>query len=162
LLIGTNPRREAALVNARLRKRHLMGGFRVAAIGPALDLTFAVEQIGANPSVLDELGDGRHGWSAVLKAAKKPMLILGMGALTRPDGAQILAAARRIAESCNMIRDGWNGFNVLQTAAARVGGMDIGFLPGPGGRDRDAILAGCETGEIAAVYLLGADEIAMS
>jgi NADH-quinone oxidoreductase subunit G len=162
LLIGTNPRREAALVNARLRKRHLMGGFRVAAIGPALDLTFAVEQIGANPSVLDELGDGRHGWSAVLKAAKKPMLILGMGALTRPDGAQILAAARRIAESCNMIRDGWNGFNVLQTAAARVGGMDIGFLPGPGGRDRDAILSGCETGEIAAVYLLGADEIAMS
>jgi NADH-quinone oxidoreductase subunit G len=161
LLIGTNPRREAALVNARLRKRHLMGGFKVAAIGPDLDLTFPVEQLGGNPAVLDELGDGRHGWSAVLKAAKKPMLVLGMGALTRPDGAQILAAARRIAESCNMIRTDWNGFNVLHTAAARVGALDIGFLPGPGGRDRDAILAGCESGEIEAVYLLGVDEIAM-
>jgi NADH-quinone oxidoreductase subunit G len=161
LLIGTNPRREAALVGARLRKRHLMGGFKIAAIGPDLDLTFPVEQLGANPAVLDELGDGRHGWSAALKAAKKPMLILGMGALTRQDGAQILAAARRIAESCNMIRAEWNGFNVLHTAAARVGALDIGFLPDPGGRDRDAILAGCETGEIEAVYLLGVDEIAM-
>jgi NADH-quinone oxidoreductase subunit G len=161
LLIGTNPRREAALVSARLRKRHLMGGFKIAAIGPDLDLTFPVEQLGGNPAALDELGDGRHGWSAVLKAAKKPMLIIGMGALTRPDGAQILAAARRIAESCNMIRADWNGFNVLHTAAARVGGLDIGFLPGPGGRDRDAILAGCESGEIEAVYLLGVDEIAM-
>src|SRR5216684_4528341 len=162
LLIGTNPRWEAALVSARLRKRHLMGGFKVAALGPDLDLTFAVEQFGANPAVLDELADGRHGWSAVLKAAKKPMLILGMGALARPDGAQILAAARHLAESCNLIRDDWNGFNVLQRAAARVGGLDIGFVPGPGGRDRDAILAGCEKGEIEAVYLLGADEIAMA
>src|SRR5216684_1685122 len=162
LLIGTNPRWEAALVNARLRKRHLAGGFKIAAIGPALDLTFPVEQLGAGPAVLDELADGRHGWSAVLKAAKKPMLILGMGALARPDGAQILAAARHLAESCNLIRDDWNGFNVLQRAAARVGGLDIGFVPGPGGRDRDAILAGCEKGEIEAVYLLGADEIAMA
>src|SRR5438270_8583437 len=148
---------EAALVSARLRKRHLMGGFKIAALGPDLDLTFPVEQLGANPAVLDELGDGRHGWNAVLKAAKKPMLILGMGALTRQDGAQILAAARRIAESCNMIRADWNGFNVLHTAASRVGALDIGFLPGPGGRDRDAILAGCESGEIEAVYLLGVD-----
>jgi NADH-quinone oxidoreductase subunit G len=162
LLIGTNPRWEAALVNARLRKRHLMGGFKIAAIGPALDLTFPVEPLGDGPAVLDDLANGGQRWSEVLKTAKKPMLILGAGALAREDGAAILAAARRVAESCNMARADWNGFNVLHRAAARVGGLDIGFVPGPGGRDRDAILAGCESGEIAAVYLLGADEIEMA
>jgi NADH-quinone oxidoreductase subunit G len=162
LLVGTNPRWEAALVNARLRKRHLMGGFKIAAIGPALDLTFPVEQLGDGPAMLDDLANGKHGWREVLKTAKKPMLILGSGALARDDGAQILAAAWRVAENCDMVRADWNGFNVLQRAAARVGGLDIGFVPGAGGRDRDAILAGCASGEIAAVYLLGADEIAMS
>ncbi|MDB5407032.1 MAG: NADH-quinone oxidoreductase [Rhodospirillales bacterium] len=162
LLIGTDPRWEAPLVNARLRKRYLRGGFKIAAIGPTLDLTFPVVQLGLGPEVLDDLAGANHSWGDVLKGAKKPMLILGMGALARADGAQILAAARRLAESTGMVRDDWNGFNVLHTAAARVGGLDIGFVPGPGGRDRDAILAGCESGEIGAVYLLGADEIDMS
>jgi NADH-quinone oxidoreductase subunit G len=162
LLIGTNPRWEAALVNARLRKRHLMGGFRVAAIGPTLDLTFKVEQLGPGPNLIDDLMDGKHDWAEVLRAAKKPMLILGMGALARPDGAQILASARRLAAETNMVQEDWNGFNVLHSAAARVGGLDIGFVPGPGGRDRDAILAGCAAAELEAIYLLGADEIDMS
>src|SRR5207248_643598 len=96
-------------------------------------------------------------------ARKGLMTALGSATLDcRPDGARILAAARRLAESCNMLRPDWNAFNVLHCAAARVGGLDIGFVPGPGGRDRDAILAGCESGEIEAVYLLGADEIAMA
>jgi NADH-quinone oxidoreductase subunit G len=161
LLIGTNPRWEAPLVSARLRKRHLAGKFKIASIGPALDLTFPVTPLGFGPEVLDDLAGANHSWNEVLKAAKKPMLILGMGALTRPDGAQILAAARRLAESCNMVRDDWNGFNVLHNAAARVGGLDIGFVPGANGRDREAILAGCESGAIEAVYLLGADEVDM-
>jgi NADH-quinone oxidoreductase subunit G len=55
--------------------------------------------------------------------------------------------------------EGWNGFNLLHTAAARVGGLDIGFVPGPGGLDTAGILAGAERGEIEAVYLLGADEL---
>ncbi|HZS83383.1 MAG TPA: NADH-quinone oxidoreductase subunit NuoG [Stellaceae bacterium] len=159
LLIGTNPRWEGALVNARLRKRYLQGKFKVAAIGPRLDLTFPVVQLGLGPEILDDLAGGNHSWGEVLKTAKKPMLILGMGALARPDGAAILEAARRLAESCNMVREDWNGFNLLHTAAARVGGLEIGFVPGAGGRDCDAILAGCESGVIEAVYLLGADEI---
>ncbi len=162
LLIGTNPRWEAALVNARLRKRHLAGGFKIAAIGPALDLTFAIEQLGSGPDLIDDIADGKHGWSEILRSAKKPMLILGTAALARSGGARILASARRLAETTGMIQSGRNGFNVLHSAAARVGGLDIGFVPGPGGRDRDAILEGCATGEIEAVYLLGVDEIDMS
>src|SRR5208282_126664 len=90
---------------------------------------------------------------------KNPMLILGMGALARKDGASILALARKLAEGSGLIREDWNGFNVLHTAASRVGGLDLGFVPGPGGKDVAGILAGCEKGEIEAVYLLGADEI---
>src|SRR5262249_52821217 len=75
------------------------------------------------------------------------------------DGARVLAAARSIAESCGLIREGWNGFNVLHRAAARVGGLDLGFVPGPGGRDLGGILGGCKSGDIEVLYLLGADEI---
>jgi NADH-quinone oxidoreductase subunit G len=87
------------------------------------------------------------------------MIVVGMGALARADGAAVLAAARQVAETCGLVKDGWNGFNVLHTAAARVGGLDLGFVPGKGGRDVAGILEGCEKGEIEVVYLLGADEI---
>jgi NADH-quinone oxidoreductase subunit G len=159
LLIGTDPRHEAALINARLRKRWLQGRFRVGAIGPALNLTYPVTMLGAGPDALDALIAGTHSWAEHLKNAKNPILILGQGALRRPDGAAILAKARKLAETYSLVREGWNGFNVLHLAASRVGGLDLGFVPGPGGRDLQGILAGAGAGEIDAVYLLGADEI---
>ncbi len=159
LLIGTNPRREAPILNARLRKRWLQGGFKPAAIGPAVDLTFPVAMLGTGPGALLALVEGKHEWWSTLQTAKNPMLILGQGALTRPDGTAILALARQLAERAGMVRDGWNGFNLLHRAAARVGGLDLGFVPGPGGRGTAGILGGCESGEIEIVYLLGADEI---
>jgi NADH-quinone oxidoreductase subunit G len=162
LLIGTNPRWEAPLVNARLRKRYLMGGFKVAAIGPALDLTFPVENLGAGPDTLAAIAEGRHPFAERLRAAKRPMLILGQGAIARPDGAAILALARQAAEAGGLVREDWNGFNMLHTAAARVGGLDIGFVPGTGGRDVAGILEGARSGTVEVVYLLGADEIDMN
>ena len=159
LLVGTNPRLEAPLVNARLRKRFLQGGFRVAAIGPTLDLTFPVEMLGQGGDSLSALASGDHRWLAGLSEAKYPMLVLGQGALARRDGARVLAMARGIAESCGLVRADWTGFNVLHHAAARVGGLDLGFVPGPGGRDVDGILAGCKSGDVELLYLLGADEI---
>jgi NADH-quinone oxidoreductase subunit G len=159
LLVGTNPRWEAPLINARLRKRHLQGGFRVAAIGPALDLRFPVEALGEGGEALDALMRGEHPWTEMLRAAKAPMLVVGQGALARPDGARVLGAARAIAESFAMVRPEWNGFNVLHRAAARVAGLDLGFVPGPGGNDVAGILAGCRSGAIEILYLLGADEL---
>jgi len=159
LLVGANPRREAPLINARLRKRYMQGGFRVAAIGPALDLTFPVEMLGDGGAALNELARGGHPWAQALRDAKAPMLVLGQGALTRPDGARVLGTARAIAEAFGMVRPDWNGFNVLHRAAARVGGLDLGFVPGAGGRDVAGILEGCRSGAVEALYLLGADEL---
>ena len=115
--------------------------------------------IGTGGEALRAIADGRHAYAEILKAASKPMLMLGAGALARDDGAAILHNARTIAEATGMVGDDWNGFNILHTAASRVGGLDLGFLPGEGGRDVAGILAASEAGEIELVWLLGADEI---
>ncbi len=162
LLVAANPRWEAPLINARIRKRFLSGGLEVGAIGVPKDLSYPVAQLGAGPDTLAELAAGKGDFAKVLKGAERPMIVLGMAGLTRPDGAAVLALARQVAEKFNMVRDSWNGFNVLHTAAARVAGLDLGFVPGSGGRDVEGILDGAAKGEIEALYLLGADEIDMS
>ena len=142
-----------------MRKRWLQGRFKIGAIGPALDLTYPVTSLGAGPDALDALISGSHSWTETLKAAKTPMLILGQGAVRRRDGAVILGRARKLAETYGFIKEEWNGFNVLHTAAARVAGLDLGFAPGEGGRDVSGILERAGRGDISVVYLLGADEI---
>jgi NADH-quinone oxidoreductase subunit G len=159
LLIGTNPRLEAAVLNARIRKRYLRGHFPIALLGEPCDLTYPVQHLGASPQCLNDLADGRHPFAATLKAAERPMLILGQGALARADGAAVLAQARALALAANMVRPDWCGFNVLHTAAARVAGLDLGFIPRAGGRDVAGILDGAASGAIKVVYLLAADEI---
>ena len=159
LLVGCDPRHEAPVLNARIRKRWRQGQFKVARIGLPVDLTYPVEELGAGTATLQELVDGRIGFSDVLKGARKPLIIVGPGAVARPDGAAVLAAARALAEACGAVQDEWCGFSVLHTAASRVGGLDLGILPGEGGRDVAGILEGASGGEIEVVYLLGADEI---
>ena len=159
LIIGSNPRLEAPIINARLRKRMVAGDFTVGLVGEAVDLTYGYQHLGAGPQTLSEIAAGTHSFSDVLKNAERPMLIVGQGALTRTDGAAVLAAARAIADTTGMVLGDWNGFNVLHTAASRVGGLDIGFVPGNGGKDVAAILEGAASGDVEAVYLLGADEI---
>ncbi|MDH3702544.1 MAG: NADH-quinone oxidoreductase subunit NuoG [Alphaproteobacteria bacterium] len=159
LIIGSNPRKEAPIINSRLRKRWLMRGFEIGVVGPRHDLGFDTAYLGAGPETLDAIAKGDTPFADVLKKAERPMLILGMGALARADGAAVLEATRAIAEDCGMVAEGWNGFNVLHTAAARVGGLDLGFVPGKDGRNTQEILDGAASGDIGLVYLLGADEI---
>jgi NADH-quinone oxidoreductase subunit G len=159
LLIGTNPRTESPVLNARIRKRYVHGNVAIASIGPAEDLTYPVVRLGAGPATLRELLDGKLDFSQKLQSAKNPLIVVGMGALAREDGAAVLSMARELAEKLNAVREDWNGFAVLHTAAARVGGLDLGLVPGEGGRDVAGILEGCQKKEIEAVYLLAADEI---
>ena len=161
LIVGANPRIEASVLNARIRRRWRAGGFRVGVIGEPVDLTFGYDHLGAGPDTLRELVGGRHSFAEVLKDAERPMLIVGPGVLARADGAALLSLARRAAETFGMVHDEWNGFNVLHTASSRVGGLDVGFVPGDGGRDTAGILDGASNGDIGLVWLLGADEIAM-
>ena len=159
LLIGCDPRSEAPVLNARIRKRWTWGDFSVGVIGANGDMTYPTTQLGDGPDALKDLADGKNDFAQVLKDAKRPMIIVGQGALARSDGAHILTMARQVAENCGAISGDWNGFNVLHKAAARVGGLDLGFVPGDGGRDVAGILEGASNGSIKFMYLLGADEI---
>ncbi|WP_421709858.1 NADH-quinone oxidoreductase subunit NuoG [Algihabitans sp.] len=163
LLIGSNPRWEAAMINARIRKRFLQTGLPIAVIGPRVELTYDTQHLGEGPDALETLAKGEGDFFKVLEAAERPMILLGSGAVARPDGAALIALARELAESVGAAGakapERWNGYNVLHRAASRVGGLDLGFLPGEGGRDLEGILSGAGTGEIEAVWLLGADEI---
>ncbi|WP_138380154.1 NADH-quinone oxidoreductase subunit NuoG [Luteithermobacter gelatinilyticus] len=155
LIIGSDVRKEAPIINARIRRRTYDPRFRIAAVGPKVDLTYKLDHLGDSAVVLNDILSGSHDFAKVLEAAEKPILILGQGALAREDGAAILKTARDIAEKFGMIRDDWNGFNVLHTAAARVGGLDLG-LTSEGGIE--AIFDGVENGDIEVVFNLGADE----
>ncbi|WP_299444550.1 NADH-quinone oxidoreductase subunit NuoG [uncultured Rhodospira sp.] len=159
LIVGSDPRWEAPILNARIRKRYLMGKFPIGVLGPRTDLTYKVQDLGNDPKTLETLAGGKHDFAKVLEAAQRPLILVGMGALARPDGAAVMGWVRRIAERVGAISEDWNGLGVLHTAAARVGGLDLGFVPGEGGRDTNAILEGAEKGDIQVVYLLGADEI---
>ena len=159
LMIGANPRLEAPLVNTRIRKAWINGNTDVAVIGEAVDLTYEYEHLGTGPSDLDEFAKSTKGFIKKLKSAKKPVIILGAGALARRDGAQLLRRVGELSKALNIVREGWNGFNILHTAAARIGGLDMGFLPGEGGKAYKDILASAASGEIKTVFLLGADEL---
>ena len=159
LLVGVNPRNEASVLNARIRRVWRNSDLRVGLIGEAVDLTYDYDYLGAGPETLTDLLDGKNAFADVLKSAANPMLVLGQGALTREDGAAVLKTAARLAHGLGLVKDGWNGFNVLHTAAARMGGLDIGFLPADGGLDRDGILKAAADGGLEFVYLLGVDEI---
>jgi len=163
LLVGTNPRLEAAVLNARIRKRWRQGGVSIGLVGQRVPLTYAYEHLGAGPQTLKDVAEGRHAFADVLKNAKRPMVIVGAAGYTRQDGVAVLSLAARIAlQAAASMEQGWNGFNVLHTAAARVGGLDIGFSPGEGGHDTAGIIAAAGKGALDVLYLLGADEIDMS
>jgi NADH-quinone oxidoreductase subunit G len=153
LIIGANPRREAAVLNARIRKRSRMGNFPVALIGEKADLTYSYDYLGAGVETLAGLSKTK--FAEVFKAAKNPLIILGAGALARKDGATIASLAAKAAGEFGVIAEGWNGFSVLHTAASRVGALDIGFVPGQGGKTAAEMAAGGTD----VLFLLGADEI---
>ncbi|MGH6736276.1 MAG: NADH-quinone oxidoreductase subunit NuoG [Methyloceanibacter sp.] len=163
LLIGADPRVEAPVLNARLRKRWRQVEERLAIglIGTEVDLTYGYDYLGAGPDTLAKVADGSHPFLKTVEGAERPMVIVGQAALARPDGAAVLALAAKAAMQMGAVKPGWNGFNVLHTAAARVAGLDLGFVPGKGGLDVEAMLDAAGKGDLDVVYLLGADEIDM-
>ena len=151
LIVGSNPRKESPVFNARILKRWRMGGVEIGLVGERADLTYSYQYLGAGAETLAELSSGK-GFAEVLAKAQRPIVIVGQGALLRADGAAVLSACAKLAGS----RDGWNGLAVLHTAAARVGGLDLGFVPGQGGMDAWAMT---RPGALDVIFNLGADEL---
>jgi NADH-quinone oxidoreductase subunit G len=150
MLIGTNPRKESPVLNARIRKRYLKGNVVIGVVGEQADLTYPYTYLGAGPDSLDQFV--KHPPAK----AERPMFIIGQGALNRPDGAAVLAVAAKAAVSLGVVKDGWNGFNILHTEAGLVGALDVGFVPGAGGLDTAGML---KPNALDVLFLLGVDEV---
>jgi NADH-quinone oxidoreductase subunit G len=154
LIIGANPRFEASVLNARIRKAWRASGMPIAAIGDVGDLRYDYEALGTGPDTLKELAAGSGAFFKNLKSAKRPMIIVGQGALARGDGGAVLGLAAKLAGAVGAVSGDWNGFAVLHTAAARVGGLDLVFVPGKGGMDAAEMVAKADV-----LFLMGADEL---
>lgn len=152
LLVGTNPRYEGTLVNARIRKNWLENRIPVGVIGEQVDLTYPYEHLGISPLDLEELMGKRSGFAKTLKDAKKPIIIVGAGAFNRDDGEAVHHLLYKFADKFNA------KLSVLHSAASRIGALEVGFVPQAKGRDFAKIIEGSKDGSLKAIYLLGADE----
>lgn len=156
VIIGSNPRKEAAILNARLRKRYRMGGANIAMIGEYADLTYPYTHLGEGVDALSDLASGKNPYFDVLKNAKNPLIIIGQGALVRADSAAVLSLCAQLAQRVNAVRDDWNGWAVLHTAASRVGALDVAFVPVNNGFTTAQIASGQQ---VDLIFALGVDEI---
>ena len=156
LIVGSNPRHEGALLNARIRKRWRTGKLKIGLIGAQADLTYPVDYLGAGIDTLNDLAAGKHSFADVLKNAQNPIVLVGVSATSRADGAAILAQAAKLAVDIGAVKDGWNGFGVLHGTASGVGALDIGFVPGEGGLTAAQMSA---AGGVDVLFSLGADEV---
>jgi NADH-quinone oxidoreductase subunit G len=155
LLVGTNPRHEAAVLNARIRKRwRTAKSFPIGLIGERAPLTYIYDYLGAGPETL--AGVGSHSFAETMRKAEHPLIIVGADAFARPDGAAIASLSAKAAIDLGAVKDGWNGFSVLHHVASRVGALDLGFVPGDGGLGARQMAA---SGALDILFLLGADEI---
>jgi NADH-quinone oxidoreductase subunit G len=162
LIVGSNPRKEAPVLNARIRKAWRMRSVPIAVIGDHAELTYGYDYLGDDISALAKVANG-EGFGETLRAAKKPLVIVGEGAVShgaawnKQIGRDVIALASKCA-TLGEVAEGWNGYAMLHNAASRVGGIDIGFVPHDGGVcSADQIkLAGQD--DLSVLFLLGADE----
>jgi NADH-quinone oxidoreductase subunit G len=164
LLIGVNPRKEAAVLNTRLRKAWLHNHAKFASIGAEADLTYPVTSLGNSLKAIDGVARDGSPFLNVLRGAKRPLIVVGQAAINHAAGEIVLARASEIAAKAMQGKDAsaWHPLSILHSSAALTGGLDIGFMPGNDGRDVAGMLDGAASGEIEVLYLLGADEFDVS
>ena len=185
LLVGTNPRLEAPIINARLRKRWKEGAMPAWRLAAPYPLGWEPQELGQDPNTLTAIASGKHPVAQKLRRAKNPMLIVGQNALARQDGDGILRLCLHIAQNFTKPTaqnipakgvnagggasadgaasgEGWNGFNVLHRAAARVAGLDMGFVPSKGGFAAWQMVRAFAQHKLEVLWLLGADELDFS
>lgn len=156
LLVGSNPRFEAPLFNARIRKSWMHNELQIAYVGPDLDLKYEYDNLGDSTQVLQDLANGKHPYSKTLAGAKKPMIVVGSSILQRADGAAVHGAVAQLAQSLRAqsgCGEEWKVLNVLHRVASQVAALDLGYQAGV-----DAIREKPPT----VLFLLGADGATVS
>jgi len=158
LLVGTNPRLEATILNARIRKAYVKNGVKIYSIGDPGDLTYPYKNIGSSTSVIKNIVSDSHEISGKIKKSKKPLVIIGESALYSQAGQYVFETLKSFLLGKNFIREDWNALNVLSQQASRVGAIDLGvFLIN--GDDNFNFFNMLDNDDFKFIYLLGADNI---
>ncbi|HEY8577152.1 MAG TPA: NADH-quinone oxidoreductase subunit NuoG [Devosia sp.] len=166
LIIGSNPRKEASLINARIRKVWRAKGLPIGVIGERAELTYDYSYLGEGVETLADIAAGKGSFAEILSKAQRPLIIVGEAAVSHASlgkqvGRDVIALAAKLASGAG-VAEGWNGFALLHNAASRVGGLDIGFVPHDGGVCSADQMALAAKGDLDVLFLLGADEYDMS
>jgi len=158
ILIGTNPRLEATIVNARIRKAYIKNKVEIFSLGDPGDLTYPYKCIGSNTKVIKEIVSNSHEISEKIKKSKKPIFILGESALQGKAGEYVFETTKDFLFKNNFIRKDWNALNILSQQASRVGSIDLNLLS-TNKRDNFVFFDKLDNDDFKLIYLLGADNI---
>ncbi len=159
LIIGSDIKKEAPLLNSRLLRKSRNDEYKIGLIGFNNDLTFDFDFLGENPSIVEDILNESNDFCDDLSSMKKPLMIIGQGALMGKDAQNFQNICIELAYKFNFINDDWNGFNVLHSAASRAGAMSIGFFPSDKGMITEEIISNYNNKKLDLLYLLGADEL---
>ena len=159
LLIGTNPRWEACVLNARIRKAYINNDCKVGLIGKKLDLTYKYEHLSDDIDHINDLLNNKSSFSEVLENSKKSLIIIGNSAINYPEGKEVLNICSEIAKKYDISNNNFNGFNILQQDISKVGAIDIGFYNNNFSQNFDQNIKNHITKFNPVVFLLACDEI---
>ena len=157
LIIGSNVREEAPIINTRIRKHLLNKNIPIGLIGEKFDLTFDYEHLGNDLNILKSISDGENNFCKILGKAKKPMIIIGQSVLNRDDSLNAYSLIEDIVHQYSFLDSSWNGVNTLQLSASRIGALDMGCYQSS--RSLKDIYADAESGSLKLLFSFGADEI---
>jgi NADH-quinone oxidoreductase subunit G len=155
LLIGVNPRKDAPILNARLRKRFLSKKIKIASIGENIDLTYSHEVLGDDIKILQSILEGKNSFCESLQQSKNNMLVIGEDVVSHKDGAEIIQLCKAIATKYNMLRDDWNGFNFLAKSTGLINGLELDFVSK---KTTQEIINQAQNGEIKLLFLQNIDD----
>ena len=159
LLIGANPRWEACVLNARIRKAYINNDCKIGLIGKKLNLTYKYEHLSDNIAHINDLLNNNSPFSEVLKNSKKSLIIIGNSAINYRDGKEVLNVCSEIAKKYSVANNNFNGFNILQQDISKVGAIDIGFYNQDFAKNFDQNIKKHINKFKPVVFLLSSDEI---
>ena len=156
-LLGTNPRFEATILNARIRKSYLQNKTKIISLNEMGDLTFPYQSLDGNTETVKKIIEGKHEVSDLIKQAKKPMVIMGQSALKSKSSKYIFESIKQFLEENNKLSIDWNALNVISENASTVGAFDLGIYKTTNGDNE--VLKDLKDHKFEIVYLLGLDSI---
>ena len=156
-LIGSNPRFEATILNARIRKSYLQNKMKIISLNDVGDLTYPYESLNGNSEVIKKIVEDNHAISKLIKISKKPLIILGQSVLSSKSGKYIFESIKNFLIANNKISDEWNSFNIISENSSTVGSLDLGIYKTIDGSN--SILRQVEQNFYDVIYLLGQDSL---